>query len=81
MAEMDERIEVVEDDLEERIRYIETIVAVVENEMRSIMADHESFNDILMDLGYDAYADNRQYGDYDEPMQQQKGGGNKKKKK
>ena len=50
--------------------------------MRSIMADHESFNDILMDLGYDAYAANRQYGDYDEPMQQQqKGGGNKKKKK
>ena len=68
-----ERIDYAEEALEERIRYIEQIVAVVENEMRTIMADHDKFNDILREMGREGYGDDREYGNYDAQQSSLKG--------
>ena len=43
---------------------LERIDSVMENEMRTIMSDHSSFNEVLKDLGKSGYGDNRQYGNY-----------------
>ena len=51
--------------LEERLDNLEKIDAIMENEMRTIMSDHSSFNSLLKDLGKEGYGDNRQYGSYD----------------
>ena len=50
--------------LEERLDELEKKDAIMENEMRTIMSDHSSFNDILKDMGKSGYGDNRQYGNY-----------------
>ena len=52
------------EDFDNRLDEIEKKQAIIENEMRSIMSDHSSFNDILKDMGKEAYGDNRQYGNY-----------------
>ena len=39
-------------------------LAIIENEMRTIMSDHQSFNDILKELGKEGYGDSREYGNY-----------------
>tara|TARA_R110002020_G_scaffold136412_3_gene304213 strand:- start:215 stop:544 length:330 start_codon:yes stop_codon:yes gene_type:complete len=52
-------------ELENRINELEKLDAIMENEMRTIMADHSSFNNVLRDLGQDGYGDNREYGNYD----------------
>jgi len=52
------------DDITERIVELERIDSVMENEMRTIMSDHSSFNEVLKDLGKSGYGDNRQYGNY-----------------
>ena len=52
-------------DLEWRIAELEKVLAVVENEMRTIMSDHMVINDTLRNLGQSGYADNREYGNYD----------------
>tara|TARA_R110000824_G_scaffold394568_1_gene594500 strand:- start:3 stop:335 length:333 start_codon:yes stop_codon:yes gene_type:complete len=51
-------------DFDNRLDEIEKQQAIIENEMRSIMADHSSFNDILKELGKEGYGDNREYGNY-----------------
>ena len=51
--------------LEERLDNLEKIDAIMENEMRTIMSDHSSFNTLLKELGKEGYGDNRQYGSYD----------------
>jgi len=51
-------------DLEWRLSELEKTIAVVENEMRTIMSDHMNFNDILKELGAEGYSDNREYGNY-----------------
>ena len=51
-------------ELEDRIVDLETIDAIIENEMRTIMSDHSNFNDVLKDMGKSGYGDNRQYGSY-----------------
>ena len=51
-------------DLEWRLAELEKVIAVVENEMRTIMSDHQGFNDVLKELGKEGYGDNREYGDY-----------------
>ena len=51
-------------EFDERLDEIEKQQAIIENEMRSIMADHSSFNDILKELGREGYGDNREYGNY-----------------
>ncbi len=52
------------EDFDNRLDDIEKKQAIIENEMRSIMSDHSSFNEILKDMGQSGYADNRQYGNY-----------------
>ena len=52
------------DKLSERVVELERIDSVMENEMRTIMSDHSSFNQVLKDLGKSGYGDNRQYGNY-----------------
>ena len=50
--------------LEERLDELEKKDAIIENEMRSIMSDHENIGKALDDLGKGSYSDNRQYGNY-----------------
>ena len=50
--------------LEERLDDLEKIDAVIENEMRTIMSDHENIGKALDELGKGSYSDNRQYGSY-----------------
>ena len=52
------------DKLTERLVELERIDSVMENEMRTIMSDHSSFNEVLKDMGKSGYGDNRQYGNY-----------------
>jgi hypothetical protein len=49
---------------DERLDDIEKQQAIIENEMRTIMSDHQNFNAVLRDLGKEGYGDNREYGDY-----------------
>lgn len=51
--------------LEDRIADLETKDAIIENEMRTIMSDHSSFNDVLKDMGKSGYGDTREYGNYE----------------
>lgn len=52
------------DDFDIRLDDIEKQQAIIENEMRTIMSDHQSFNDILKELGKEGYGDTREYGNY-----------------
>ena len=52
------------DELDSLIHDLEQKDAVIENEMRTIMSDHSSFNDVLKDLGHSTYGDTRKYGQY-----------------
>lgn len=51
-------------ELELRIIELETTDALINNEMRTIMSDHEGFGDVLKDLNMSGYNDNRTYGGY-----------------
>ena len=51
-------------ELENRIDGLEKMDAIVENEMRTIMSDHENIGKALDDLGKGSYSDNREYGNY-----------------
>ena len=48
----------------DRISDLEITQGIIENEMRTIMSDHDGFNDALKDLGLSGYSDKRQYGNY-----------------
>ena len=63
-----ERLRFVEaiEELEDRIASLETKDAHIENEMRTIMSDHENIGKALEDLGKGSYSENRQYGNYGE---------------
>ena len=50
--------------LEERLDELEKMDAIMENEMRTIMSDHQGFNDVLKEMGKSGYGDSRQYGNY-----------------
>ena len=39
--------------------------ALIDNEMRTIMGDHNGFNDVLKTIGIRGYGDTRTYGGYD----------------
>lgn len=52
------------EDFDNRLDAIEKQQAIIENEMRSIMSDHSSFNGILKELGKEGYGDTREYGNY-----------------
>ena len=51
-------------DVENRVAEVEKSIAIVDNEMRTIMADHHNFNEVLKELGKEGYGDNREYGGY-----------------
>ena len=53
-------------DMDWRLDEAERIIAIAENEMRTIMADHMGFNDVLKELGAEGYGDHREYGNYGE---------------
>jgi hypothetical protein len=55
------------DDLNERLIGLEEKLSLADNEMRTIMADHSGFNDVLQDLGKAGLlpsGERRQYGGY-----------------
>ena len=56
------------DALEERIDELETTIAIIENEYRTIMSDHSGFADALKELGESGVlpsGEKRLYGGYD----------------
>ena len=52
------------DELEDRLRELETMDAIMNNEMRTIMSDHNGFSEVLKELNLSGYGDTRTYGDY-----------------
>ena len=60
-TELEEAIE----ELEDKLNDLEKMDVLMENEMRTIMSDHNCFNAVLEDLGKGGYADSREYGNYD----------------
>ena len=52
------------DELEDRLGELETTDAIMNNEMRTIMSDHNGFNEVLKELNLSGYGDTRAYGDY-----------------
>ena len=60
-TELEEAIE----ELEDKLNDLEKMDVLMENELRTIMSDHNSFNAVLEDLGKGGYADSREYGNYD----------------
>ena len=55
------------DDFDERLSDIETVQAVIDNEMRTIMTDHNGFADVLAELqksGILPTGEKREYGSY-----------------
>jgi len=52
-------------EMADKVADVVTRQAVVENEMRQIMSDHQGFADVLRELGEAGYiTERRQYGDY-----------------
>ena len=51
-------------EMADKVADIVTRQAVVENEMRQIMSDHEGFGEVLEELGESGLIERRQYGDY-----------------
>jgi hypothetical protein len=52
------------DELEDKLSELETRDALMENEMRTIMSDHNGFSEVLKELNLSGYGDTRAYGDY-----------------
>jgi len=53
------------DELDDKLRELETRDALMENEMRTIMSDHNGFSEVLKELNLSGYGDSRTYGGYD----------------
>jgi predicted fused transcriptional regulator/phosphomethylpyrimidine kinase len=51
-------------EMTDRVSDIVTRQAVVENEMRQIMSDHQGFADVLYELGQSGLIERREYGNY-----------------
>ena len=52
-------------ELNEKIAELEKRDAIIDNEMRTIMGDHDGFNDVLKTIGISGYGATRTYGGYD----------------
>ena len=52
------------DELEDKLIELATRDALMENEMRTIMSDHNGFNEVLKELNLSGYGDTRAYGEY-----------------
>ena len=51
-------------EMAEKVADVVTRQAVVENEMRQIMSDHQGFADVLYELGESGLIERREYGNY-----------------
>ena len=51
-------------EMSDKVADVVTRQAVVENEMRQIMSDHQGFADVLYELGEAGLIERRQYGNY-----------------
>ena len=51
-------------ELNDKIAELEKKDAIIDNEMRTIMGDHDGFNDVLKTIGISGYGDTRTYGGY-----------------
>ena len=51
--------------VDEQMAELEKKDALIDNEMRTIMGDHNSFKDVLKTIGISGYGDSRTYGGYD----------------
>ena len=51
-------------DMADKVADIVTRQAVVENEMRQIMSDHQGFAEVLEELGESGLIERREFGDY-----------------
>jgi hypothetical protein len=51
-------------EMADKVSDVVTRQAVVENEMRQIMSDHQGFAEVLQELGESGLIERRQYGDY-----------------
>ena len=51
-------------EMADRVADVVTRQAVVENEMRQIMSDHQGFADVLRELGESGLIERREYGNY-----------------
>ena len=60
-----ERVQELDIEMADKVADVTTRQAVVENEMRQIMSDHEGFADVLRELGEAGYiTERRAYGNY-----------------
>jgi K+/H+ antiporter YhaU regulatory subunit KhtT len=59
-----ERVQELDIEMAESVADVVTRQAVVENEMRQIMSDHEGFADVLYELGESGLIERREYGNY-----------------
>ena len=59
-TDLEEAIE----ELDEALDALDKRSGIIENEMRTIMSDHDGFNDAQKELGLSGYSDKRQYGNY-----------------
>ena len=53
-----------ETEMADKVADVVTRQAVVENEMRQIMSDHQGFAEVLEELGESGLIERRQYGNY-----------------
>ena len=65
-----DKIEVLQqemEDIHDRLEALEGTISLIENEQRSIMADHSGFSDVLAELGKAGLlpaGERREYGNY-----------------
>ena len=65
-----DKIEVLQEEMEDihdRLEALEGTISLIENEQRSIMADHSGFSDVLAELGKAGLlpaGERREYGNY-----------------
>ena len=59
-----ERVQELDIEMAGKMADVVTRQAVVENEMRQIMSDHEGFADVLYELGESGLIERRAYGNY-----------------
>ena len=51
--------------MDKQVSELEKKDALIDNEMRTIMGDHNGFSDVLKTIGISGYGDTRTYGGYD----------------
>ena len=51
--------------MDKQMAELEKKDALIDNEMRTIMSDHNGFNDVIKTIGISGYGDSRTYGGYD----------------